>query len=112
MNNEEKDDSKELEDLGMSVTKVNKKISKVKRCFLSSGDSFFSSCLGFEEKGKEEKAIWQRCNVQRRCLAGWARGALGVYPTVEQGLCVEANGETGHIYHPRLKVTFKYNNIT
>ena len=56
MNNEEKDDSKELEDLGMSVTKVNKKISKVKRCYLSSEDSFFSSCLGFEEKGKEEKA--------------------------------------------------------
>ena len=67
MNNEEKD-------LGMSVTKVNKKISKVKRCYLSSEDSFFSSCLGSEEKGKEEKAIWQRCNVQRRHLAGCKRG--------------------------------------
>ena len=74
MNNEEKDDSKELDDLGMSVTKVNKKISKVKRCYLSSEDSFFSSCLGFEEKGKEEKAIWQRCNVQRRRLEGCKQG--------------------------------------
>lgn len=74
INNDEKDDSKELEDLGMSVTKVNKKIPQVKRCYLSSGDSFFSSCLGFEEKGKEEKDIWQRCNVQRRRLAGCEQG--------------------------------------
>lgn len=74
MNNQEKDDSKELEDLGMSVTKVNKKIPKVKTCYLSSGDSFFSSCLGFEEKGKVEKDIWQRCNVQRRRLAGCEQG--------------------------------------
>lgn len=74
MNKEEKDGSKELEDLGVSVTKVNKKIPKVKRCYLSSGDSFFSSCLGFEEKGKEEKHIWQRCHVQRRRLAGCEQG--------------------------------------
>ena len=60
MNNEERDDPEELEDFGISFTKVNKKIPVIKRCYLSSGDNFFRSCLGFGEKAKEEKGIWQR----------------------------------------------------
>lgn len=61
--------------------------------------TFFSSCLGFEEKGKEEGYLAE-VQCAEKALVEAGSGECEFTPLRNKASVSKQNGETGHIYHP------------